>query len=335
MKYSVVLPTYNEGSWLIGTVDHLNAAYKELGNSQAELIIVDDGSSDDTSQIVKKLASDIPIVYIKQENKGRFLARKTGVEKAKYEQILLIDSRVHIHKKALQFIDNRIRKHPEQAIWNAHVYVDKHNNPFARFWDVITNIAWRRYFAHPREVSYGIEEFDYYPKGTTCFFSKKSILLPAIKNFESASKDMRRANDDTVLIKNIAREHNINMSPQFCCTYHARSSFGKFLKHAYHRGQVFVDGFLKPGNRYFVPLLMFISLVCAGVLLLVLFPELVVGVPIAIASFMLACFVISRVANVPAITITDSLWFSILAVPFAGFYGAGILRATFAKLIKR
>ncbi len=56
---------------------------------------------------------------------------------------------------------------PPKEVWNGHVIVEKKGNIIARFGDAITFIGWRRYLAHPRDCSYGLKDFDHYPKGTT------------------------------------------------------------------------------------------------------------------------------------------------------------------------
>lgn len=62
---------------------------------------------------------------------------------------------------------------------------------YARFWEAITFVAWRRYFANPRDMSYGIKDFDMYPKGTTCFFVPKTVIEDANSWFEKILKTPR------------------------------------------------------------------------------------------------------------------------------------------------
>ena len=331
MKFSIVLPTYNESGWLKDTVEQLNTAFAELNNSLAELIIVDDGSTDDTKQVVENLISTIPIIYLKQKNQGRFIARKSGINKAKYDNILLIDSRVHIHKRSLAYINDQIQKNPDESVWNAHVVVDKKNNVFASFWDVVTKIAWRRYFANPRNVSFGLEEFDFYPKGTTCFFVKTQLLRSAVANFKTEAVDFKKANDDTLLIESIANQTKIHISPKFSCTYYARGTLKKFLIHAFHRGQVFVDGFLKPGNRYYYPLIGFILGSIALLAGVIIYPKLLLFALLAMPLALVGAFVSTQAFRIKSITIPDSIWFTILLLPFTLYYGAGIWMAVLRK----
>lgn len=333
MKISVILPTYNEASWLIETVTKIDKSITAAKNVEAaEIIIIDDGSSDNTKSVVKSISSRTPVKLISQENKGRFLARKAGIDRSKFEYILFIDSRVHIGNKSLDYISKKISKDPTKSVWNAHVEVEKKGNFYARFWDTITNIAWREYFSNPRETSFGIEEFDRYPKGTTCFVAPKELVLESIKQFSSKSSDSKAANDDTLMIRYMAEKVRINISPQFTCIYHSRSSLKKFLKHAYHRGKVFVDGFLRnDGNRYFWPLVVFLALSVAIPFLLAIFWS-------EIALILLACLLLLIVEFLTAvalgITFMDALSFTILTPFFALYYGAGIWVATIRRVIK-
>ncbi|MEI8187471.1 MAG: glycosyltransferase family A protein [Candidatus Saccharibacteria bacterium] len=330
ISISVILPTYNESSWLPNTLAALD---KSISNSKnlkdVEIIIVDDGSTDDTKKVINNISKQIKtnLIYIKQKNSGRFLARKKGIERANYEVILFIDSRVHIGTESLNYISQKLVDNPEKNIWNAHVYVYKKNNIYARFWDVITSVAWHKYFSNPREVSYGIDEFDYFPKGTTCFLAPKKLINEAIINFESNSNNSKESNDDTLLIKFLATKQNINISPDFNCMYFSRSSLDKFLKHAYHRGQVFVDGFLrKDGNRYYLPLLFFLILSVPIVALLV---ALLFSAPYLCLFLLLLFFLILYlVLTIYKVKSIDSFSFLFLLPLFASVYGLGIWIAT-------
>ena len=83
---SVILPTYNTGSFINNSVKSiLNQSYKNI-----ELIIVDDGSTDNTQHILKKYMSQI--IYIYQENAGPSEARNTGIKASSGELIAYQDA---------------------------------------------------------------------------------------------------------------------------------------------------------------------------------------------------------------------------------------------------
>ena len=83
LKVSIVLPTYNGAKYISKSIDScLNQTYKNL-----ELIIVDDGSSDKTPEIIKSY-KDERIKYIKHEkNKGLSHALNTGFANATGEYL--------------------------------------------------------------------------------------------------------------------------------------------------------------------------------------------------------------------------------------------------------
>ena len=85
---SVVIPTYCRAHLLGRAIQSvLNQTYQDL-----EIIIVDDGSSDNTDEVVKSL-KDERIRYIRHEkNKGATAARNTGIKAARGEYIAFQDS---------------------------------------------------------------------------------------------------------------------------------------------------------------------------------------------------------------------------------------------------
>jgi hypothetical protein len=137
-----------------------------------------------------------------------------------------------------------------RVVWNAHCEVNTQNSLLALFWDALPRIFWSAYYSNPRTLSYGIEDFVKYPKGTTCFLAPRASLLEAYGHFTTKYANARDANDDTSLIEHLARKHRIWISPEFACLYQPRQRLSKFAPHAFHRGIVFVDAYLKPGNPY-------------------------------------------------------------------------------------
>jgi len=255
---SIVIPIYNEPAWIGRVVNDARAAIRAAPFSPVEFVIVDDGSDEPTRQVLDGIAAGDPTVrVVRQENAGRFAARRRGIEEARGELVLLLDSRVSLRPDALRFVADALEADPAKRIWNAHVDVELSGNPYARFWNVLTEVAFRDYFEDPRTTSYGLEEFDRYPKGTTCFIAPRADLLDAIASFSSHYPDVRHANDDTLLIRNLASRHRVNISPGFSCVYRGRNALRPFLRHTRHRGVVFVDGFLRPGSRFLLPLLAF------------------------------------------------------------------------------
>lgn len=86
IKYSVIVPAYNSA----GTIEHcLKALTQQSMNMElCEVIVVDDGSTDRTGDIIKKF----PVKYLRQPNLGPAAARNHGAAKASGEVLLFTDS---------------------------------------------------------------------------------------------------------------------------------------------------------------------------------------------------------------------------------------------------
>ncbi|MGD2093736.1 MAG: glycosyltransferase [Phycisphaerales bacterium] len=85
-KVSICIPTYNRKKYLRETIDSVLAqTYKDY-----EIVIVDDGSTDGTDDMIKKLG--VPVAYHWQENRGDATARNKLIELAKGQYISFIDS---------------------------------------------------------------------------------------------------------------------------------------------------------------------------------------------------------------------------------------------------
>lgn len=84
---SVVIPCYNDAKYIKQCVDSaLYQTYPKL-----EIIVIDDGSNEETRLILKKMESSITALVV-QDNQGQSSARNRGIEIAKGEYILTLDS---------------------------------------------------------------------------------------------------------------------------------------------------------------------------------------------------------------------------------------------------
>ncbi len=87
---SVIVPAYNEESNIPTLVERVA---KALPGIDYELIIIDDGSIDNTADVAKKFEDKYPIRIIRHErNKGKIEAIKTGLQAARGEFIAFLDA---------------------------------------------------------------------------------------------------------------------------------------------------------------------------------------------------------------------------------------------------
>ncbi len=326
---SIVTPVYNEPRWIGVTVADAAEALRRSSFDNPELIIVDDGSDEETQVAIEGLRTPFPLRVIRQENQGRLVARRTGVRAARGDLVLLLDARVSLRPDSLRFVFERLETEGTLPIWNGHCEIDLEGNPYARFWNVLTELAYRDYLANPHTTSYGIEQFDRYPKGTTCFLAPRETLLEAIESFDTRYADPRNANDDTSVIRLLAARQAINLSPGFACVYRSRDSLGPFLRHAFHRGGVFFDGWARAGGRFFGVIVAFYPLSALAVAVGLRRPRIalatVLATPVASAGAGAA------LGRSPA----DCGALGMLGLPWLCVYAAGMWRGLWLALRAR
>jgi len=108
MKISIIMPVYNSEKYLEKCLDSI--ANQTINIKDIELIIINDGSIDNSELVIKKYLNKLNINYIKQENHGQSYARNKGLELAKGEYITFIDSDDYIDKTMLEKLYNEAKK---------------------------------------------------------------------------------------------------------------------------------------------------------------------------------------------------------------------------------
>jgi glycosyltransferase involved in cell wall biosynthesis len=107
---SVVIATYNRANFLRETIESvLNQSFKDF-----ELIVVDDGSTDETRQIIKTYGSTVQAFY--QNNRGPSAARNLGVRHARGSWIAIQDSDDVSAPHHLEVLYRNTQAYPECAM---------------------------------------------------------------------------------------------------------------------------------------------------------------------------------------------------------------------------
>ncbi|MEV0677131.1 glycosyltransferase family A protein [Actinosynnema sp. NPDC050436] len=275
---SVVFPAYNEEKWIGASLDAVLVAAAKA-DWKVEVVVIDDGSTDGTPALLDGYAERHDVVVVHQPNAGRFETVLAAIRKATGDRVLILGSRVVVDPDALVFLKRQLVEHPERLVWNGHVRVESDGNPYAGFWNGLLQVLWRRYLKDPKLMSFGIEDFDAFPKGSGYFCAPKDMLVTASEAFDSMFDDIKFASDDTRLIRWIAERTPIFITPDLAGSYyHGRESLPKFVNHAYFRGTTFIDGYLgNPGTGRKMALAA-LGAGAAGVTLLVTRPKAALAV---------------------------------------------------------
>jgi len=110
---SIIIPVYNSAPWLASCLNSL-LIQKER---DWEAICINDGSKDESLHILKQYAASEPrIRVIDQENSGVSQARNKGLDEAKGEFVLFLDSDDALHSQALEIILKKQEESPDSWI---------------------------------------------------------------------------------------------------------------------------------------------------------------------------------------------------------------------------
>lgn len=118
MKFSIILPCFNSKSYINKCVDSILSQ----SFSDYELIVIDDGSTDGTSQILDEYASTYPHIHVHHfSNAGVSIARKRGISLATGEYSIFVDSDDTIEPNHLENLNAGIIKHNHPDIIRCQV----------------------------------------------------------------------------------------------------------------------------------------------------------------------------------------------------------------------
>ncbi|MCL1067023.1 glycosyltransferase [Shewanella olleyana] len=104
MKISIIIPMYNASEYLVECIDSIKAQTEK----DFELIVIDDGSTDNSVELIKHHCADLNFILIEQENAGASAARNVGISKATGDFICFVDSDDILTSAALYDLYNRI-----------------------------------------------------------------------------------------------------------------------------------------------------------------------------------------------------------------------------------
>ena len=112
MKFSVIIPAYNAASFIKKSIS--SVLNQTLGDF--EILVVDDGSVDDTKEIIKTI-EDNRVHYIYQRNGGVSSARNTGICNAKGEYVCFLDADDLWKPNHLKVIFDLVNKYPDASVY--------------------------------------------------------------------------------------------------------------------------------------------------------------------------------------------------------------------------
>jgi glycosyltransferase involved in cell wall biosynthesis len=126
LPISVIIPTYNRRAWLEEILESI--ALQSLGFEQFEVIIVDDGSTDDTREVLQR-TYPFAVRYFYQTNQGDAAARNLGAQQSHAEILVFLDDDILLDKDFLAEIWVAQRAAPNRIIVGADILWVEETNP--------------------------------------------------------------------------------------------------------------------------------------------------------------------------------------------------------------
>ena len=117
-NFSIIIPLYNKEKCIIKTIESITK--QEYDNY--EIIVIDDGSTDDSAKKVKSINNNKIKIY-KKENGGPASARNYGVIKATGKWGLFLDADDMLEPDSLQCLDNLVHKEPNCDFFCCNHYI--------------------------------------------------------------------------------------------------------------------------------------------------------------------------------------------------------------------
>lgn len=262
-QISVIVPVYNAAETIHACLTAiLNLDYPE---GLLEIIVVNDGSRDNTLELINAMNSPRIRIINNDRNRGRAFTRLRGARESSYDYLLFIDSRVIIDRGALRAIEKS-----EESI-HSPLTIKGTDTIWENALNSLRRLAYKKFYLSKEPAFIDLSNFDSTPKGTTALYIPKELFIRATMAIEYESKYV---SEDTKLLLSIVKdEKRIYLNPDFEITYLQRSGFKENIIHLYQRGPRFVDYYYGRHKTYtslinltLLSLLFLVGLICLDII---------------------------------------------------------------------
>ena len=145
-RLSVIVPVYNERNTLVEVVRRMRAV--ELPDGiETEIIVVDDGSTDGTRDVLKQLGDSTVRVVTHADNRGKGAAVRTGIEHVSGEYVLIQDADLEYDPEDWPRLVNPVLRGKARVVYGSRFTGERRNMLFLhwignRFLSLATNVLY-------------------------------------------------------------------------------------------------------------------------------------------------------------------------------------------------
>lgn len=217
LPYSIIVPVYNDARGIEITLQSLtNQTYP---SDAYEIIVVDNGSTDNTLEVVEKYRHSYANIKVnlEKEIKSSYAARNKGISISRGEYIAFIDADMSVDEDWLSNIDTALKKEEIDYMgYNVQIY--SQNSSAVELYNVLTGFPIREYIKN-----------DHF--SPTCCLVAKRELFKEVGNFDSR---LISSGDLDFGKRSYKKGYHLKYEPGIT-SYHPARSSAKSLKNKYFR----------------------------------------------------------------------------------------------------
>lgn len=221
MKYSFVIPVFNRPD----EVDELLESLTKQSLQDFEVLIVEDGSSLPCQEVAERYADALNVRYFMKENSGPGGSRNYGVERAKGEYVIILDSDVVLPEGYLQAVDAELNAAPCDAFGGP----DRAHESFTPMQKAI-NYAMTSFFT-TGGIRGGKKKMDkFYPRSFN--MGVRRTVYAALNGFSN----MRFGEDIDFSTRIFEQGYACRLFPEAWVWHKRRTDLRKFFKQVHNSG---------------------------------------------------------------------------------------------------
>ncbi|MAN27950.1 MULTISPECIES: glycosyltransferase family 2 protein [Mesonia] len=229
--FSVVIPLYNKENYISKTIESVLAQ----NFNEFEIIIVDDGSTDNSYNRIKKYKKNEKLTIIQKENGGVSSARNLGINQAKGKYIALIDADDYWYPNHLNNIYETIQKFPNAGVYGTGYEILINNSKVEKA--VFKNFQ-------PNKIQLVPNYFEASTINAVIWTSASAFSKENFYKIGEFNLKLRTAQDLDFFVR-AALKFDIAIHPNVTMRYHQKSENNLALSHYNEDREYFIDKFSK------------------------------------------------------------------------------------------
>ena len=241
---SIIVPAYNEGKLLRSTIQSL----LQLDYPTFEIIIVDDGSKDDTRQVAQSLVGDYGharIKLVEKKNGGKSTALNAGIQVSEYDFVLCVDGDSQLSGNTLKEAIRHFRE-PDIGAVAGNVKVDNRYN----IWTTLQALEYVEGLNMARSAQSLFKLVNIIP-GPLGLFRKKAILDAGWYSSDTFAEDC------DLTLKIIREGWRVEYEPRAQSFTEAPDKLTDLLKQRYRWTRGIIQAIRKHRDLFFNPTINF------------------------------------------------------------------------------